>query len=172
MINAYGNRLIELLQYNNLYILNGRTNGDYEGLSTCKNTSSVDYFICSSNLFSHVESLNVIEHCPLYSDVHSPINMNLKCNSFDQDNTNQSKNTLRLWDRNKMNDFLQNLDMPLINKINGDLDQIIANALPASPDNINKLVTDISEVFKGSAEKSFGYRANSTSQKTDENKRN
>ena len=46
--NDYGYKLIELCKNNNLYIVNGRIG---ETKLTCKDSSTVDYIICSAFLF-------------------------------------------------------------------------------------------------------------------------
>ncbi|CAC5375581.1 unnamed protein product [Mytilus coruscus] len=52
--NHFGNLLLEMCRNNNLFILNGRVDGDKEGLFTCRQSSVVDYFICTYNLLSCV----------------------------------------------------------------------------------------------------------------------
>jgi len=64
-INNHDHKLIDFLQRNRLYILNGRVKGDYSGKATCKNVSSVDYFICSPDLLKSVICLNVLDFFPL-----------------------------------------------------------------------------------------------------------
>lgn len=43
--NNYGNQFLDFLKLNYLYILNGITNMDVPGKTTCKGTSTVDYFL-------------------------------------------------------------------------------------------------------------------------------
>ena len=48
----YGYKLLSLCKNNNLYIANGRSGLDKGvGKLTCKNTSLIDYMLCSSNVF-------------------------------------------------------------------------------------------------------------------------
>jgi hypothetical protein len=42
--NNYGSQLLDFLKLNCLYILKGRTNMDIPGKTTCKSTSTVDYW--------------------------------------------------------------------------------------------------------------------------------
>ena len=59
-VNNYGYNLIDFCKLNTLFILNGRTEGDISpGAFTCKNTSCIDYFICSHNVLPVVKCLNV-----------------------------------------------------------------------------------------------------------------
>ncbi|CAC5366157.1 unnamed protein product [Mytilus coruscus] len=81
--NHFGNLLLEMCRNNNLFILNGRVDGDKEGLFTCRQSSVVDYFICTYNLLSCVVSMSVLDFSALFSDVHSPLNCKLVFNSID-----------------------------------------------------------------------------------------
>jgi hypothetical protein len=42
------------------------------GKLTCKNSSVVDYCICTCSFLLFVYNFNVLDFCRLYSDVHSP----------------------------------------------------------------------------------------------------
>lgn len=78
-VNNFGYKLLEFCKANNLYILNGRTASDKgKGLPTCKGTSTVDYFICSSNINPLISEFFVDTFCPLLSDVHCPVVLELK----------------------------------------------------------------------------------------------
>ncbi|CAG2247915.1 unnamed protein product [Mytilus edulis] len=76
--NTYGNALLDICKNNNLFILNGRVNGDKEGIFTCRSSSVVDYFICSFELLDHVVNMHVDTFSSLYSDVHCPLTLLLK----------------------------------------------------------------------------------------------
>ena len=52
-----------------MYILNGTTNGNLDDRFTCKGVSTVAYFICSSNVLKCINSLEVLDHCDMLSDV-------------------------------------------------------------------------------------------------------
>ena len=53
--NRSGNILLELCRGNNLFIVNGRIGDDYpeSGRLTCRNSSVVDYYICSLCFFEY-----------------------------------------------------------------------------------------------------------------------
>ena len=53
--NRSGNILLELCRGNNLFIVNGRIGDDYleSGRLTCRNSSVVDYYICSPCFFEY-----------------------------------------------------------------------------------------------------------------------
>lgn len=76
--NNYGNQLLEFCKNNNLFILNGRVNGDKVGMLTCKQTSVVDYCISSVDFLPFIYFLHVLDFSSLYSDVHCPISLSLK----------------------------------------------------------------------------------------------
>ena len=86
-INNYGCRLLDFCKSNNLYILNGRTSRDHGvGALTCKNQSTVDYFLCSSIIFSMIIDFYVHDFCETLSDVHSPVYLEQRCFKTNQEN--------------------------------------------------------------------------------------
>ena len=81
-VNNYGYKLIDFLKTNNLFILNGRTPGDNIEKPTCRNASTVDYFVCSPSLFDSVIELCVDDFCCMYSDVHCPVYVTFNFNCY------------------------------------------------------------------------------------------
>ncbi|CAG2198186.1 unnamed protein product [Mytilus edulis] len=75
--NSYGNQLLDMCKNNNLFILNGRVNGDKEGMFTCRQSSVVDYFICTYPLLYCINEMLVHDFSSLYSDVHSPLSLTM-----------------------------------------------------------------------------------------------
>lgn len=72
--NGYGNKLLELCRGNSLFWLNGRVGEDqHEGRLTCKNSSIVDYCLCTVYLLKCINHFKILDFSSLYSDVHSPI---------------------------------------------------------------------------------------------------
>lgn len=57
--------------------MNGRVNGDKIGMFTCRQSSVVDYFLCTYDMLGYIISLHVLEFSSLYSDVHSPVALNV-----------------------------------------------------------------------------------------------
>ncbi|VDI18704.1 Hypothetical predicted protein [Mytilus galloprovincialis] len=78
--NRFGNQLLEFCKGNNFFIMNGRTLGDIDGKFTCRNSSVVDYCLCSAELIQNFTDFKVLDFSSLYSDVHSPIEISLKTN--------------------------------------------------------------------------------------------
>ena len=75
-INTFGRSLLEFCKNNNLFILNGRVCNDYSSQKlTCKEKSTVDYFLSSATLFSQIVEFEVQEFSSLFSDAHCPISL-------------------------------------------------------------------------------------------------
>ena len=82
--NHYGSRLLDLCKGNNLFIINGRIGNDKGiGKLTCKN-SSVVYVISSVDFLKHIVNFSICEFSKLFSDVHSPISLLLKCENKEE----------------------------------------------------------------------------------------
>ena len=100
--NNYGYKFCKC---NNLYILNGRAARDKgKGLLTCKNSTMVDYFVCSSNLIPKVSDFCVEDFCEILSDVHCPVFLELifekkSCTETTESSSNEVK--IKLWDQKK-----------------------------------------------------------------------
>jgi hypothetical protein len=108
-VNNYGYKFIDFLHTNNLFILNGRTKGDLLGNTTSHDVSTIDYFTCSSNIFSTIDSLNVIEFCPLLSDVHTPIYLNILVGQTTRQNRQQDKQAPNLLKIENTQEFINNI---------------------------------------------------------------
>ena len=56
--NWYGNKLLELCRGNNLFLLNGRVGeNQHEDRLTCKNSSTVDYCLCTVYLLKYINHI-------------------------------------------------------------------------------------------------------------------
>ena len=78
-VNHYGKWLLDLCIDNQMYILNGRTLGDFSGKFTChtqRGSSVIDYFISSYSLSNEIVSLKVSD-LSLFSD-HCLLSLTLK----------------------------------------------------------------------------------------------
>jgi hypothetical protein len=66
--NCYGNKLLELCRGNSLFLLNGRVGEDqHEGRLTCKNSSTVDYCLCTVYLLKYINNLKILHFSSIYS---------------------------------------------------------------------------------------------------------
>ena len=79
IVNAYGNQMLYFCRNSNLFTLNGRV-GDVEHNAkfTCKDKSTVDYFLSTSFLLDSLNIFVVLDFCSLLSDAHCPISINLE----------------------------------------------------------------------------------------------
>jgi len=157
-VNNYDHRFIDFLQYNNLYILNGRTGGDKIGSLTCKGSSAVDYFICSPNVFKLISSLNVHDFYPLLSDAHNPISLTLSFNVLENDEKIYFKKNPILWNEKKQTEYIQSLNMDKINAIEKSLNNLKSTTNTIKQEHIDELVNSISTFFTDHAKYVFGEK--------------
>ena len=114
--NSYGNSLLEICKNNDLSILNGRVNGDKDGMFTCRRCSVVDYFICTYSFLCNVEHLQVLDFSTLYSDVHSPLSLctlfSISETAYEKDSGKECVNVkkIRKWDSEKEQQFIDTID--------------------------------------------------------------
>ena len=74
--NHYGSHLIDFCKSNNMVILNGRISIDEQSSkTTCKDKSTIDYFLSSANNLYFIKSMNILEFSNLYSDAHCPMSL-------------------------------------------------------------------------------------------------
>jgi hypothetical protein len=154
--NSYGYKFIDFLLANNLYILNGRTTGNTNGNLTCKNSSTVDYFVCSSNLFTSVHNMFVLDFCDMCSDVHNPISLRFNFKVEVVSYKSQQEANVKLWDTNNSVLFYNNLNDSKINQIIQNLIETESSD-SISQTKMDEIAENISEFFVESAKTSFGY---------------
>ena len=65
---------------NNIFILNGRFLSDKVGKPTSRNPSVVDYVLGSENVFHKIADFEIMLFSNLFSDIHTPILLQLDCN--------------------------------------------------------------------------------------------
>ena len=156
--NNYGYKFIEFLQQNDFFILNGRTRGDEEGMTTFNDISTIDYYVCTTNLFKHVNKLNVLEMCPLLSDAHCPIALTLKFGNDAESNTRlDNTKRIKLWDQNCSSSFINNMDKSKIETILQELTIAETNPESINQNKMNCIADKISTLFVDNSKKTFGY---------------
>ena len=163
-VNTYGRHLIELCKNNNLFIMNGRIGYDKnQPKVTCKDKSTVDYFLSSVYCFGFVHYFRIHEHSELYSDVHCPLSLTLSvdCQTKSKQNENEkplfSETNVRNWDSRKAEKYLENFDILSVAEIETSLDQLSSNG-HISIDNVNDIVTCIGNLFKTCSKDTFGEK--------------
>ena len=157
-INNYGYRLLDFCKSNTLYILNGRTSRDHGvGALTCKNRSTVDYFLCSSNIFSMISNFYVNDICETLSDVHSPVYLELKCCKTNQENDTETIDEAHIntWNHSKAGEFIGNFDVSSLDTLNINTIQLsMGNSI--NQNDIDATVDTFCNLILSSAEKTFG----------------
>ena len=145
-----------------MFILNGRVNGDKDGKLTCKDASVVDYFICTYDLLCFVDFLNVLEFSSLFSDVHSPISLELNLDKI-SNHSNSDENSkhnpivtkkIKKWDTEKVVEYVENIN---VEKVDGLV--VLLNSVEnenVSRECVNELVEKVNNIMVKSAEKVFG----------------
>ena len=155
IVNTYGRHLLELCKNNNLFILNGRLGCDQvEPKTTCKDRSTVDYFLCSVDNFDFINDFSILEFSDLYSDVHCPLTLILNTDS--SINFNRSEDTqipsepkakVRNWDSKNANIYIENFDVLRVAEIEMKIDDL-SNSHDISATSINEIVANIGTLFK------------------------
>ena len=103
--NNNGNQIIEMCKLTEICILNGRFGTDKNiGIFTFDNKSTIDYAMCSPNLFANITDFSIDTFDRLLSDKHSPINLTINV-----DITNV--------DKQMPNNTNVNIDSPIVNKV-------------------------------------------------------
>ena len=165
VVNSYGYNLLEFCKSNNLFILNGRIGTDYEAPKlTCKNKSTVDYFLSSPYVFEYIENFCVHEFSSLFSDAHSPVSLIFRSN-FEKPQPTEIKYNLRsgkLWNSEKADVFVENFDIVHVLQVESKLNNILDQKDVKNAD-IDDIVGDIASLFQSCTKESFGLRKNITS---------
>ena len=166
MTNAYGYQLLDFCRSNDIFIVNGRFGLDsITPKLTCKDASTVDYFLTTASIFSHISNFGVLDFSPLYSDSHSAVTLTLEIwpessctfQSIHQ-KISETPVKVKLWNRDKSEIFVENLDKSCIVNINSKLDDFI-QAPSVTESNINSIINDIDALFMKSCENTFGHYA-------------
>lgn len=164
--NLYGYQLVEFCKNNNIFILNGRLKPDSSTPKlTCKDSSTVDYFLSTANMFEFIQSLEVFEFNSLFSDVHCPVSLAINIRDVsvsvcEMESTHVNEPKVKLWDENKSEIYAQNIDHAQILQINDFLD--ILSDKEITCDDINSVVNRIENLFISNAQKTFGLKRDKT----------
>ena len=167
--NHYGKQLIDFCKSNYLFIWNGRIGCDAENPNlTCKNASTIDYFLSTSYVFENVLDFQVEQFCDLFSDAHCCITARIKTKSIscrpttnEKDQTKNTSNLTKTWDRNKANIFLENLNIDKVHEIDEKLNYYLESQI-CTQNNIDTITEDIASLFDTCSRKSFGMRRENT----------
>ena len=164
-INTYGRNLIDFCKNNNIFILNGRLNNDQlVPKLTCKDSSTVDYFISSACIFEQINEFEVHEFSNLYSDAHCsltlPLNTSLAVNDRSKITKGQGRTDApKLWDANKSDLLVENFDIPRVAEIETMLLRLHDKERSSvCKDDIDSIINDIGSLFVNCSKETFGYK--------------
>ena len=170
--NNYGYRLLEMCKACNLFILNGRCEGNDKetGAVTCKKSTLVDYALLYVNtLHSLIPRFYVYDYSCLLSDVHSSISVSItrKTNGTVPDNSPTSNNPATTQETSS-NYFSDNSTKPkkigltinnlqqIENSINNDkiaelIDKLNSSNGPITEQDINNTTNQLNQILVESA---------------------
>ena len=157
--NHYGNQMLEFCKTVDVFILNGRINDCTNSSKfTCKDKSTVDYFLSTSNLFPKMNKLEILEFSSLYSDVHCPIALSIQSQSVDTDPSHKhhiENSKTRLWNDNNKSKFQENLDLSSVTEILTKLNECWQSD-DITQSELDGVVAEIGNLFEKNALKTFG----------------
>lgn len=146
---------MEICKNNNLFIANGRIGKDKNiGNLTFRNTSLIDYTICSVSTLEIIHDFEVIELDSLFSDGHSLLSVVLKLPFGNRElSTSSLKNpnySRPKWDSRKTGNFIRNIDTLSVNSLIEELNTQEINKV-----NINLQTDKIANIMLAAANSSF-----------------
>ena len=150
--NNYGNKLLQLCCNNNLYICNGRLNGDLTGAYTCTKGSVIDYLIANIDGLLSVNNFMIHDFSPLCSDVHCAISFVIKAFVITCKN-NKIVHKYKRWEPSKRESFINNICRNKISELNLMLEN--SRDCPLDKSKIDDFASKINDIFQQSAKKSF-----------------
>ncbi|MEW8546895.1 MAG: reverse transcriptase family protein [Candidatus Thiodiazotropha sp.] len=160
--NLYGSQLLDFCKSNNVFILNGRIGNDVTSPKlTCKDRSTVDYFISSAYNFSYISSFSILDFNSLYSDAHCPLTLSIHV----YDNTMKHKHIVpnsnaspkvRLWDDSRSNLYAENLCQDTLNNITQRVNSMSIRSVTGQE--INAIASQIENLFSLTAKQTFGVK--------------
>lgn len=172
-VNTYGRQLLELCKNNNLFILNGRIGQDrVVPRTTCKDKSTVDYFLSSAYNFAFICEFSVLEFSDVLSDAHCPLSLVLSADC--QVNVKEkaeriqrwSDAKVKKWDSQKSDNYLENFDLFRVAEIEIKIEEMINNG-NVSSHALNEIVANIGTLFKTCSKETFGEQKSSYQNNTD-----
>ena len=153
--NNNGNQIIEMCKLTELCILNGRFGADKNvGKTTFDNVSTIDYAMCSPNLFANITEFSIDTFDRLLSDKHSPINLtinvdNTKISKQMPNNINDNRGSPIVekvkWNDSREEDYEKAFDMNEINSLDLNLDNIMTNVITS--DNIEEISKKLNNIL-------------------------
>ena len=141
----------------NLIIMNGRFGKDNQIVKkTCKDSSTVDYIIISTNLAEYVSDFDVLVFDPILSDIHCPVYAALTIETINKQSTINDKDHF-LINKPKTKCICKSEDVALYKDklsevdcsyIEGKLNEAESGDEVVSIDIINNFVEDVSKLLR------------------------
>ena len=129
VVNTNGSKLIEICRGNNLFIVNGRLGTDRDvGHFTYRNTSLIDFTICTLDALKLIHKFDVIETDTLFSDGHSALSWSVKIAHKIQDsNDKHSQERPVRWKPDKANSFVASINAVQIQNLLAETENMEIN---------------------------------------------
>ena len=119
-------------------------------------TSSHQLILCQ--IYSKNIDFRKLEFSPLYSDAHCPIALALNIQIIDDSNfieNNPSISKTKLWNSDKSEPFINNIDILKVAEIEMHLDSI-QNKNNVSKEEIDEIVLGVGTLYEATAKETFG----------------
>lgn len=155
-VNNYGYKLTDFCMDNNLYIVNGR--GGHESCkTTCKNISTIDYFLSSPNNFPLLQCLYVHDFCELLSDSHNAVSLTFKIESIKSCSVTKESisEKPKMWDPEKADAFINNFNTDKVKHMCNILGDLSENPNFCQSD-LNTIVDSLNHMYVENSQISFG----------------
>ena len=158
--NKNGRQLVEMCKLTELCILNGRFGADRNiGKNTFDNKTTIDYGICSPDLFSNIVDFSVDIFDRLLSDKHNPVTITINVDNtkiFKQNTIKTNDITIPMvekvkWDDSREGDYEKEFDMNKINCLDLNLDNIITNSV--TQNGVEEISKKLGNIFLEPAKK-------------------
>ena len=157
--NNNGKSLITMCQTVETCIVNGRVGPDKDlGKFTFDNSSTIDYAICTPDLFPYITDFRVDIFDPLLSDKHSPIcitvnivkDKNQPSNSNQETSVSNSNVVKSTWEDKRKDEYQKSFDMGKVDSYILKLSQV--NPYDITHDSLDCLANDFKYILHGPAE--------------------
>ena len=179
-VNNNGRSLIEMCNVHDLCIVNGRFGSDKNiGNTTCADVSTIDYAICTPDLFPKITDFTIDTFCDSLSDIHKPIIVNVNItrnqmhanNPIITNNINTKETYVKCkWEECKKEEYEVNFDMNKIKDIIQTLSNINTNEI--TQDKMDNINSDLNNIFMEPAKTTGMYKKLNTSIKNRKSKAN
>ncbi|CAG2188707.1 unnamed protein product [Mytilus edulis] len=158
VVNGYGRKFIDFCKNNRMFILNGRLEENKTGSPTSRNSSVIDYALSSTHFLYNICKLEVLNFCKLFSDVHSPLSLQLYTNNEINDKLLTETfccgdERVNKWKNEKCNEYKNNIDRNKVDDICNRLSAYVNDVNNVTKYDMNNIVTDICDTLTESAKK-------------------